>query len=151
MRELGVLAALVTLLTVPFERLGTVAFHKLGFNKPLLPLARLSSNLLYHCIVDNPASCALVVPTVPRLEPAARKGIGIGIVLQEVFDEVPVDTSQIDFWLDLLASARRGTPDGPDYARGSMVRHRHSNGGPTPLTFEWRPYGTGIRMEGLRH
>ena len=121
MRELGVLAALITLLTIPFERLGTVAFHHLGFDKPLLPQSKLAANLLYHCIEDNATNCTVILPAVPQLEPAARKGIGIGEVLQEVFAEVPVDTSQMDFWFDLLAKARRGTASDPDYTGGSII------------------------------
>ena len=36
---------------------------------------------------------------------------------------MPVETSQIDFWFDLLAKARRGASakDGPDFSGGSMV------------------------------
>lgn len=56
------------------------------------------------------------------LEPAARKGIGIGQVLQEVFAEVPVETTQIDFWVDLLAKTRRGVEGlATDYTGGSMI------------------------------
>ena len=106
MRELGVLGALVTLLTIPFERLGTVAFHKIGFDKPLLPQSKLAATLLYSVVEDNARNCARLLPYVPQLAPAARKGIGIPHILQEVFAEVAVDTSQIDFWVDLLSKVR---------------------------------------------
>jgi hypothetical protein len=121
MRELGVLQALVTLLTVPFERLGTVAFHKLDTDKPLLPQSKVAAKLLYHCIAGNALSCTQINHAIPRLEPAARKGIGIGEVLQEVFAEVPVETAQIDFWLHLLAKARRGAGSEADYTGGAMI------------------------------
>ena len=43
-------------------------------------------------------------------------------MLEEVFAEVAVDTSQIDFWADLLAKARRSSPGTPpDYAGGAMI------------------------------
>ena len=122
MRELGVVAALITLLTIPFERLGTVAFHKIGFDKPLLPQSKIAATLLHRCIEDNALNCMAVYPHIPALEPAARKSIGIGQVLQEVFAEVPVETSQIDFWLDLLGKARRGGEGaGADFSGGSMI------------------------------
>ena len=118
--------SLIALLTIPFERLGTVAFHKIGYDKPLLPQSKLAATLLFHCIENNAANCAAIYGSIPSLEPAARKGIGIGQVLQEVFEEVPVETSQIDFWFDLLSKARRGKPGGggslgPDFAGGSMI------------------------------
>ena len=95
MRELGVLQALITLLTVPFERLGTVAFHKISFEKPLLPQSKHAAALLYHCITKHALNCTHIYAAIPRLEPAARKGIGIGLVLQEVFAEVPAETALI--------------------------------------------------------
>ena len=55
MRELGVLAALITLLTVPFERLGTVARHKLGIKKKELSVNRLKA---LWCALDA-GTCAL--------------------------------------------------------------------------------------------
>ena len=75
MRELGVLAALITLLTVPFERLGTVARHKLGFDRPLLKQATHAAKLLFHCIARNVANCTAIYRAIPLLEPAARKGM----------------------------------------------------------------------------
>ena len=41
MRELGVLDALITMLVAPFKRLGTVAFHKLDDDKPLIRISRM--------------------------------------------------------------------------------------------------------------
>ena len=121
-RELGVLAALVTMLTVPFMRLGTLAFHKLGFDKPLLPQSKRAATLLFHCIENNARNCQAIYTAVPSLEPAARKPIGIGEVLQQVFAEVPAETPQIEFWLEMLAKARKGTTsDGPDLSGGAMV------------------------------
>ena len=73
MRELGVLKALIALLTIPFERLGTVAFHKIGFDKPLLPQSKLAATLLFHCIENNAANCACIYSAIPSLEPAARR------------------------------------------------------------------------------
>ena len=106
------------MLTVPFMRLGTLAFHKLGFDKPLLPQSKRAATLLFHCIENNARNCQAIYTAVPSLEPAARKPIGIGEVLQQVFAEVPAETPQIEFWLEMLAKARKGTTsDGPDLPR----------------------------------
>ena len=96
MRDLGILSALLTLLTVPFERLGTVAFHKLDFARPLLPQSRLAAALLHHTIEGHALNCTTVYPLIPKLEPAARKaGVGIGKVLQEVFAEVGASSHEL--------------------------------------------------------
>jgi len=107
MRELGVLDALITMLVAPFKRLGTVAFHKLDDDKPLIQISRMVAELLWVSIRGNSTNCQYIYSHVPSFELAARKSIGIGQVLQEVFSEVQVEPKQVDFWVDLLAKERR--------------------------------------------
>ena len=120
MRELGVLSALITMLTVPFARLGTVAFHRINEERPLLPRCRLVATLLWHSIRHNKSNCEYIYGHITSLEPAARKSVGVGRVLEAVFREVAVDPAQLDFWLDLLSKSRR-RGEGDDGWSGHVI------------------------------
>ena len=99
-----------------FGSLGSVAFHKLTDDKPLMPRSRLASRLMWHSIRQNPTNCQIIFNNITALELAARKSLGIGRVLQEVFREVQVDLDQMDFWIDLLHKARKD-----DATSGAMI------------------------------
>lgn len=92
---------------------GTVAFHKLDDNKPLIRISRMVAELLWVSIRGNRTSCQYVYRHITSFELAARKSIGIGRVLEEVFSAVEVDAAQVDFWVDLLSKARCLPPHHP--------------------------------------